>query len=62
MDHTFPMSVLEELLEDLQSSRRKFELEHSEGDQYRSQSQSDGRIIRAECHLHRGDDSRNRGK
>ena len=25
------MSVLEELLEDLQSSRRKFELEHSEG-------------------------------
>ena len=35
--------------EDLQSSRRKFDLEHSEGDLRWSQSQSDGRKGRVEC-------------
>jgi len=40
---------------DLQPSSRKFELEHSEGDQCWSRSQVGGRIRRTKCHLHRGD-------
>jgi len=43
------------VLEDLQSSRTKFDLEHFEGDLCWSRSESGGRIKRAECHLHRGD-------
>ena len=43
------------MLEDLQSSRMKFDLEHCEGDLCWSRNESEGRIERAECHLHRGD-------
>ena len=38
----------------MQSSRTKFDLEHCEGDLCWSRSESEGRIERAECHLHRG--------
>jgi len=48
--------------EDLQSSRRKFDLEHSEGDLCWSQNQSDGRKGRVECHLRRGDGLVNKRK
>ena len=41
-------------LEDLQSSRKRFGLEHREGDLCWSRSESEGRIERAECRLHRG--------
>jgi len=40
--------------EDLQSSRRKFDLEHCEDDLSWSQSESEGGKGRAECHLRRG--------
>ena len=40
--------------EDLQSSRRKFDLEHSESVLCWSRSESEGRKGRAECLLHRG--------
>jgi len=42
------------VLEDLQSSRKRYDLEHCEGDVCWSLSESEGRIERAECHLHRG--------
>ena len=42
-------------LEDLQSSRKRFGLEHREGDLCWSLSESEGRKERAECHLRRGD-------
>ena len=42
------------MLEDLQSSRKRFYLEHCEGDLCWSRNESEGRIERAECHLHRG--------
>ena len=45
------------MLEDLQSSRKRFDLEHCEGDLCWSLSESEGRIERAECHLRRGDGS-----
>jgi len=50
------------LSEDLQSYRRKFDLEHSEGDLYRSRSKSEGRKGSVECYLQRGDGLGNRGK
>ena len=34
--------------------RTKFDLEHCEGDLCWSRSESEGKIERAECHLHRG--------
>ena len=40
------------MFEDLQSSRTKFDREHCEGDLCWSRSESEGRIERAECHLH----------
>ena len=42
-------------LEDLQSSRKRFGLEHREGDLCWSLSVSEGRKEKAECHLRRGD-------
>jgi len=48
--------------EDLQSSRRKFDLEHSEGDLCWRQSQSDGRKEKVECNLRRGDGLGNKRK
>jgi len=42
------------VLEDLQSSRKIFDLQHCEGDQCWSLSESKGRKERAECHLHKG--------
>jgi len=42
------------MLEDLQSSRTKFDQKHCEGDLCWSRSESEGRIERAECHLHKG--------
>jgi len=50
------------VLEDLQSSRMKFDLEHCEGDLRWSRSESEGRKERAECHLHRGDGIGNKKK
>ena len=50
------------VLEDLQSSRKKFDLEHCEGDLCWSRSESEGRKERAECHLHRGDGLGNKRK
>ena len=38
-------------LEDLQSSRKRFSLEHHEGDLCWSRSESEGRKEIAECHL-----------
>jgi len=43
------------VLEDLQSSRKRFDLEHREGDLCWSLSESKGRTERAECYLRRGD-------
>ena len=45
----------------MQSSRTKFDLEHCEGDLCWSRSESEGRIERAECHLHRGGGLGNKG-
>jgi len=39
----------------LQSSRKRFGLEHREGDLCWSRSESEGRKEKAECHLRRGD-------
>ena len=50
------------MLEDLQSSRKRFGLEHCEGDLCRSLSESGGRKERAECHLRRGDGLENKRK
>ena len=50
------------MLEDLQSSRTKFDLEHCEGDLCWSRSESEGRKERAECHLRRGDGLGNKKK
>ena len=43
------------MLEDLQSPRKRFDLEHCEGDLCQSLSESEGREERAECYLRRGD-------
>jgi len=43
------------VLEDSQSSRKRFNLEHCEGDVCWSLSESEGGRERAECHLRRGD-------
>jgi len=43
------------VLEELQSSRTKFDLEHCEGDLCWSRSESEGRKERADCHLRRCD-------
>ena len=40
--------------DDLQSSRRKFDVEHCEGDLFWSRSESEARKERAECHLRTG--------
>jgi len=48
--------------EDLQPSRCKFYLEHSEGDLCWRQSESDGRKGRVEYHLRRGDGLGNKRK
>ena len=48
--------------EDLQSSRMKFDLEHCEGGLSWSRSESEGRIERAECQLHRGGGQGNKRK
>ena len=42
------------MLEHLQSSRMKFDIEHGEDDLCWSRSELEGRIERAECHLRRG--------
>jgi len=49
-------------VEDLQSSRKRFDLEHCEGDLYWSLSESEGRKERAECYLRGGDGLGNRRK
>ena len=49
-------------LEDLQSSRKRFGLEHREGDLCWSRSESEGRQEKAECHLRRGDGLGNKRK
>ena len=49
-------------LEDLQSSRKRFGLEHREGDLCWSLSESEGRKEKAECHLRRGDGLGNKRK
>ena len=49
-------------LEDLQSSRKRFGLEHREGDLCWSRSESEGRKEKAECHLRRGDGLGNKRK
>ena len=54
-------SELEEL-EDLQSSRKIFGLDHREGDLCWSLSESEGRKEKAECHLRRGDGLGNKRK
>ena len=43
------------MLEDLQSFRMRFDLEHCEGDLCWGVSESEGRKERGECHLRRGD-------
>ena len=43
------------MLEDLQSSRKRFDLEHCEEDLCWSRSEVEGRKERAECHLRTGD-------
>jgi len=48
--------------EDLQSSRKRFDLKHYEGDLCQSLSESEGRKERAECRLHRGDGLGNKRK
>ena len=50
------------MLEDLQSSRKRFDLEHCEGDLCWSRNESEGMIERAECHLRRGDGLENKRK
>jgi len=50
-------SVLEEF-----SVRRKFDLEHSEGNLCWSRSESEGSRGRVECHLRRGDALGNKRK
>jgi len=50
------------VLEDLQSSRKRFDLEHCEGDLYWSLSESGKRKERAECNLRRGDGLGNKRK
>ena len=49
-------------LEDLQSSRKRFGLEHREADLCWSRSESEGRKEKAECHLRRGDGLGNKRK
>ena len=50
------------MLEDVQSSRTKFGLEHREGDLCWSLSESEGMKERVECHLRRGDGLGNKRK
>ena len=50
------------ILEDLQSSRKRFGLEHHEGDLCWSRSESEGRKEKAECHLRTGDGLGNKRK
>ena len=50
------------MLEDLQSSRKRFDLEHREGDLCKSLSESEERKERAECHLRRSDGLGNKRK
>ena len=50
------------MLEDSQSSRKRFDLEHCEGDLCWSLSESEGRTERAEYHLRRGDGLGNKRK
>ena len=50
------------MLEDLQSSITKFDLEHCEGDLCWRRSESEGRKERAECHRRRGDGLGNKRK
>ena len=50
------------MLEDLQLSRKRFDLEHCEGDLCWSQSELEGRKERAECRLRRGDGLGNKRK
>jgi len=50
------------VLEDLQSSRKRFDLEYCEGDLCWSLSEPEGRKERAECHLRRGDGLGNKRK
>jgi len=50
------------VLEDLQSTRTKFDLEHCEGDSCWSRSDSKGRKEKVECHLRRGDGLGNKSK
>ena len=50
------------MLEDLQSSRKRFDLEHCERDLCWSRSESKGRKERAGCHLRRGDGLGNKRK
>ena len=49
-------------LKDLQSSRKRFGLEHREGDLCWSLSESEERKEKAECHLRRGDGLGNKRK
>ena len=61
-----PMSRIQSwrssVLEDLQSSRKRFGLQHREGDLCWSRSESEGRKEKAECHLRRGDGLGNKRK
>ena len=50
------------MLEDSQSSRKRFDLEHCEGDLCWSLSESEGRKEKAACHLRRGDGLENKRK
>jgi len=50
------------VLEDLQSSRKRFDLEHCGGDLCWSRGESEGRKETAECHLRRGDGLVNKRK
>ena len=50
------------MLEDLQSSRKRFDLELCKGDLCRSLSEPEERKERAECHLRRGDGLVNKRK
>ena len=43
------------MLEDLQSSRKRFDLEHCEGDLCSSLSEREGKKKIVECHLRKGD-------
>ena len=50
------------MFEDLQSSRKRFDLEHCEGDLWWSRSESERKKEKAECHLRTGDGLGNKKK